>query len=119
MLGSIVVFGVFLKVIGMLLSGLLLIIGASLGSGEFKLREIILLGIFLVIFTALIFVVGLKLPIPLCPDIEALCLAALGRAGEAEAAFRRAMSLAHHAAPAGSSERALTDVDRALSSRQR
>ena len=31
--------------------------------------------------------------------IEALCLAALGRAGEAEAAFRRAVSLADHAAP--------------------
>lgn len=31
--------------------------------------------------------------------IEALCLAALGRAGEAETAFRQAMSLPNHAAP--------------------
>jgi len=33
--------------------------------------------------------------------------------------LRASTHLAHHAAPAGSSERALTDVDRALSSRQR
>ena len=69
---AIVLFGVLLKPIGMLLSGMVLIVGASLGSHEFKWREILGLGIFLVIFTALVFVVGLKLPIPLCPDIEAL-----------------------------------------------
>ena len=69
---SIVIFGIVLKPIGMLLAGLVLIIGASLGSHEFKWREILPLGIFLVIFCALVFVVGLKLPIPLCPDIEYL-----------------------------------------------
>jgi len=69
---AIVLFGVLLKPIGMLLSGMVLIVGSSLGSHEFKWREILGLGIFLVIFTALVFVVGLKLPIPLCPDIEAL-----------------------------------------------
>jgi len=69
---AIVLFGVLLKPIGMLLSGMVLIVGASLGSHEFKWREILGLGVFLVIFTALVFVVGLKLPIPLCPDIEAL-----------------------------------------------
>ena len=69
---SIVIFGIVLKPIGMLLAGLLLVIGASLGSHEFKLREVLPLGIFLVIFCALVFVVGLKLPIPLCPDIEYL-----------------------------------------------
>ena len=69
---SIVIFGLVLKPIGMLLAGLLLVIGASLGSHEFKLKEVLPLGIFLVIFCALVFVVGLKLPIPLCPDIESL-----------------------------------------------
>jgi hypothetical protein len=33
---------------------------------------VILLGIGLVMFCAAVFVFGLKLPIPLCPDIEAL-----------------------------------------------
>ena len=32
----------------------------------------LILAVCLVIFCALVFVYGLKLPIPLCPDIEAL-----------------------------------------------
>jgi hypothetical protein len=71
-LGSICLFGVLLKPIGMLLAGMLLILGASFGSATFNLRRAILLGLFLIIFCALVFVVGLKLPIPLCPDIDAL-----------------------------------------------
>ena len=71
-LGSVVAFGLLLKPIGMLLAGVLLVIGASLGSYEFKLKNTIILGIALSIFCALVFVTGLKLPIPLCPDIESL-----------------------------------------------
>lgn len=69
---SVVMFGLLLKPIGMLLAGLLLVIGASLGSHEFKLRNVVILGLALTIFCAFVFVGGLKLPIPLCPDIEAL-----------------------------------------------
>jgi hypothetical protein len=71
-LASIVMFGLLLKTIGMLAAGLLLVIGASLGSHDFKLKSVVILGICLVIFCALVFVVGLKLPIPLCPDVESL-----------------------------------------------
>jgi putative tricarboxylic transport membrane protein len=71
-LSSIVAFGLLLKIIGMLLSGVLLVIGASFGSHEFRLKPTLILAVFLVIFSALVFVVGLKLPIPLCPDIESL-----------------------------------------------
>jgi hypothetical protein len=71
-LGAIVLFGVLLKPIGMLLSGIVLIVGAGFGSHSFNLRKSLLLAVFLVVFSALVFVVGLKLPIPLCPDIEAL-----------------------------------------------
>src|SRR5690349_14041851 len=67
-LASIVAFGLLLKIIGMLAAGLLLVIGASIGSHDFKLKNVVILGICLVIFCALVFVVGLKLPIPLCPD---------------------------------------------------
>jgi len=71
-LGAVVIFGLLLKVIGMLLSGLVLVVIASLGSHEFKLKPVLILGTVLTIFCAFVFVGGLKLPIPLCPDIESL-----------------------------------------------
>lgn len=69
-LGSICVFGLMLKVTGVLFAGVALVIGSSLGSGEFKLREIVLLAIGLTVFCAAVFVGGLKLPIPMCPGLE-------------------------------------------------
>ena len=71
-LGAICLFGVLLKPLGMLLAGMLLVVGASLGSVTFDLRRSILLALFLVTFCALVFVVGLKLPIPLCPAVDAV-----------------------------------------------
>jgi hypothetical protein len=69
-IGSICVFGVLLKAVGMLVAGFLLVIGASLGGDEFKLRGVLILAVVLVVFCALVFVIGLKLPIPMCPDLE-------------------------------------------------
>jgi hypothetical protein len=72
-LGAVVMFGLILKPTGMLIAGFLLVIVASMGNPEkFHTRDVILLGLGLVIFCALVFVWGLKLPIPLCPDIESL-----------------------------------------------
>jgi len=71
-LGAIILFGIILKPVGMLLSGVILIIIAGFGSSQFRLKRSIILGIGLSIFCALVFVWGLKLPIPLCPDIESL-----------------------------------------------
>ena len=71
-LGSVVVFGMLLKPIGMLLAGLVLVVGASFGSHDFRLRQTMILGTVLTVFCAFVFVGGLKLPIPLCPDIESL-----------------------------------------------
>ena len=72
-LGSVVMFGLILKTVGMLIAGFLVVFVSSMGNPEkFHTRDVILLGIGLVIFCALVFVIGLKLPIPLCPDIEAL-----------------------------------------------
>ena len=72
-LGSVVMFGLILKSVGMLVAGFLLVVISSVGNPEkFHTRDVILLGVGLVIFCALVFVWGLKLPIPLCPDIEAL-----------------------------------------------
>jgi hypothetical protein len=66
------VFGLVLKTVGMLIAGMMLVIGASIGSHEFKLKPVVILAVALVVFCALVFVVGLKLPIPLCPDVESL-----------------------------------------------
>jgi putative tricarboxylic transport membrane protein len=72
-LGAVVLFGLILRPAGMLISGLLLVMVAAQGNPEktsFKSNAV--LAVALVIFCALVFVGGLKLPIPLCPDIEAL-----------------------------------------------
>lgn len=72
-LGAVVMFGVILKAVGMLLAGFLLVVVASLGNPEkVTKRSVVILALGLVIFCALVFVWGLKLPIPLCPDIESL-----------------------------------------------
>jgi hypothetical protein len=71
-LGAVVLFGIILKAVGMLVAGLMLVVIASMGSGEFKLKQSLILGLILVVFCALVFVWGLKLPIPLCPDVESL-----------------------------------------------
>jgi putative tricarboxylic transport membrane protein len=71
-LGAVVMFGLILKPIGMLLAGVFLIIVAGIGSPTFELKRSIILGVILSVFCALVFVTGLKLPIPLCPDIESL-----------------------------------------------
>lgn len=72
-MASVVLFGVILKAVGMLIAGILLVIISSMGNPEkFHTRDVILLAFGLVIFCALVFVWGLKLPIPLCPDVESL-----------------------------------------------
>ncbi len=71
-LGAVVIFGLLLKAIGMLLAGVFLVVMASFGSATFSLKRSIILGVCLAIFCALVFVAGLKLPIPLCPDVESL-----------------------------------------------
>jgi hypothetical protein len=72
-MASVVMFGVILKAVGMLIAGFLLVVISSMGNPEkFHTRDVNFLGIGLVVFCALVFVWGLKLPIPLCPDIESL-----------------------------------------------
>ncbi len=69
-LGPIVAFGLLLKVIGMVLAGLMVVILSSYGGPEFRLRSTLVLAAGLVVFCSLVFVFGLKLPIPLCPGFE-------------------------------------------------
>lgn len=72
-LGSVVMFGIILRAVGMVVAGILLVLVSSLGNPEgVKWRSTIFLAIGLVAFCAAVFVFGLKLPIPLCPDIDAV-----------------------------------------------
>ncbi|APV49952.1 hypothetical protein BWI17_09795 [Betaproteobacteria bacterium GR16-43] len=71
-LGAVVAFGLLMKPIGMPLAGLVLVIVSSLGGENFRWKPTIFLAIGLVVFATGVFVYGLKLPIPLCPDISNL-----------------------------------------------
>jgi len=71
-LGAVVMFGLILKSVGMIIAGVLLVVIASIGSKEFNIKKALLLGVILSVFCAFVFVGGLKLPIPLCPDVESL-----------------------------------------------
>ena len=79
-LGAVVLFGVILRPAGMLAAGFLLVFIASLGSQSFRPVATLVLGTALVSFCALVFVGGLKLSIPLCPDLAALQQLTLCRA---------------------------------------
>ncbi len=69
-LTSICLFGVLLKLTGVLVAGVGLVFGSSAGSGEFKWKEVTWLAIGLSVFCAAVFVGGLKLPIPMCPGFD-------------------------------------------------
>jgi len=71
-LGAVLMFGLILKTVGMLIAGILLVVFAGFGSAQFSLKRSLILALSLVTFCALVFVYGLKLPIPLCPDVEAV-----------------------------------------------
>ena len=72
-LGAVILFGLILKPVGMLLAGIILVFIASYGNPEkVSVRATAFLAVGLVVFCALVFVWGLKLPIPLCPAVEAI-----------------------------------------------
>ena len=56
--------------VGVGVAGIALVIGSSLGGENFKLRDVLLLAVALTVFCTLVFITGLKLPIPVCPGFE-------------------------------------------------
>jgi hypothetical protein len=64
---SLLVFGYLLKPIGMVLAVALLVVVSAFAGHEFKLREVLVLSVLLIIFSLLAFVKGLGLPFPLWP----------------------------------------------------
>ena len=65
---SIVLFGIVLKPLGLIVATALLIVIGALGGHEFRTKEVAILYVVLVIFSVAVFVKGLGLPIPTCPE---------------------------------------------------
>jgi len=67
-LGSVVLFGYIVNFAGLVLSTIILIVMSSWASTEFRLKESIIAGIALSVLVVLVFVVGLKLQLPIWPS---------------------------------------------------
>jgi hypothetical protein len=66
--GSVVLYGLLLKLLGIYISVFMLVVLSSLASHEFSLKVAVANGVFLVIFSYLAFVKGLGLIFPLWPS---------------------------------------------------
>ena len=64
---AVVVFGILLKPLGLVLALAILIGVGAFGGFEFKAKEVVILYVVLAIFSVLVFVKGLGLPIPIWP----------------------------------------------------
>jgi len=73
-LAACVAFGYFLKPLGLVGATLLLVFISAYGGHEFKWKEVAILFVVLFVFSVLVFVKGLTLPFPICPEaIEDFC----------------------------------------------
>lgn len=72
-LASSLAFAYLLKPLGLVLASIALIFISAYGGHEFKWKEVTILSIVLVIFSVLVFVKGLTLPFPICPDFVESC----------------------------------------------
>ena len=66
-LGSVVLFGLVVKTLGMALSTVLLIAVASAASHEFRPKEAVISGVLLAALAVGVFVIGLNLQLPIWP----------------------------------------------------
>ena len=66
-LGSVVLFGLIVNKVGLALSTVILIVLASAASEEFRWKEALVSGIFLAVLAVCVFILGLKLQLPVWP----------------------------------------------------
>jgi hypothetical protein len=66
-LGSVVLFGAVVKLLGMAISTVLLIVVASAASHEFRVKEALISGVALAVLAVGVFVIGLSLQLPIWP----------------------------------------------------
>jgi hypothetical protein len=67
-LGANVAYGYAMKPLGLVLATGVLVFISAFGGHEFKWKEVMLLYVFLIVFSVLVFVKGLGLPFPLWPE---------------------------------------------------
>jgi putative tricarboxylic transport membrane protein len=72
-LASSLAFAYLLKPLGLVIASVALIFISAYGGHEFKWKEVTILAVVLVIFSVLVFVKGLTLPFPICPDFIESC----------------------------------------------
>ena len=66
-LGTVVLYGVIVKVLGIALSLVLLVIGVAAGSHESRWREVLIAAVVLSVFSVGVFIYGLGLPFAIWP----------------------------------------------------
>jgi putative tricarboxylic transport membrane protein len=66
-------FAYLLKPLGLVLASIILIFICAYGGHEFKWKEVAIMSVVLAIFSVLVFVKGLSLPFPVCPDFIEVC----------------------------------------------
>jgi hypothetical protein len=66
-LGSVVLFGAIVRIVGVALSTVILIVTASAASHEFRPRESLIVGVLLAALAVGVFVIGLQLQLPIWP----------------------------------------------------
>ena len=59
--------------LGLILATVALVFISALGGHEFKWKEVLILSVILVLFSVLVFVKGLTLPFPICPQFIETC----------------------------------------------
>ena len=65
--GSVVMFGAIVPTLGVLISTILLIVVSSAASHEFRPKEALLMGVGLAVLSVGVFIIGLKLILPIWP----------------------------------------------------
>ncbi|MBV8033264.1 MAG: tripartite tricarboxylate transporter TctB family protein [Betaproteobacteria bacterium] len=68
-----VAYGYLMKPLGLVLATLALVFISAAGGHEFKWKEVTVLFVVLVIFSVIVFVKGLTLPFPICPQFVDNC----------------------------------------------
>jgi len=71
--GSVVAYGYLMKPGGLVVATASAVIIGALAGEEFKWKEVVVLTLVLVLFSWLVFVRGLTLPFPLCPEFIENC----------------------------------------------
>jgi Tripartite tricarboxylate transporter TctB family len=68
-----VVYGYLMKPLGLILATATLVFIGAFGGHEFRWKEVTILFLILIVFSILVFVKGLTLPFPICPDFMETC----------------------------------------------